>query len=163
MASLVAQTVKCLQCGRPGFNPRFGKIPWRRKWQSTPVPLPGKSHGQRSLIGYSPWGHKELDMTKQLHFHLSSSVHRDSPGKTTGVSCHALLQGIIPNPAVELRSPALQEDSLLFKPPGKPKNTRAGSLSLLKGNFQTHESNWGLLHCRRILYQLSYLGSPSNY
>ena len=56
----------CLQCRRHkrrGFNPWFGKIPWRRKWQPTPVFLPGKSHGQRSLAGYSPWGHKELDMT----------------------------------------------------------------------------------------------------
>ena len=44
------------------------KIPWRRKQQSTPVLLPGKSHGQRSLIGYSPWGCKESDMTEQLHF-----------------------------------------------------------------------------------------------
>ena len=41
-----------------------GKIPWRRKWQSTPVFLPGKSHGQRSLVVYSPWGHKESDMTE---------------------------------------------------------------------------------------------------
>ena len=58
-----------LQCGRPGVNPWLGKIPWRRKWQSTLVLLPGKSHGQRSLVGYSPWGHKESDMTEQLHFH----------------------------------------------------------------------------------------------
>ena len=43
----------CLQCGRPGFNPWVGKISWRRKWQPAPVFLPGKSHGQRSLIGYS--------------------------------------------------------------------------------------------------------------
>ena len=40
---------------------------WRRKWQSTPVLLPGKSHGQRSLVGYSPWGPKESDMTERLH------------------------------------------------------------------------------------------------
>ena len=53
---------------RPGFNPWVGKIPWRRKWQSTPVLLPGKSHGQRSPVGYSPWGRKELDTTEQLHF-----------------------------------------------------------------------------------------------
>ena len=39
-----------------------------RKWQSTPVLLPGKSHGQRSLVGYSPWGRKELDTTERLHF-----------------------------------------------------------------------------------------------
>ena len=44
------------------------KIPWRRKWQSTPVFLPGKFHRQRSLEGYSPWGFKELDMIKWLHF-----------------------------------------------------------------------------------------------
>jgi len=48
----------CLQCSRPGFDLWVGKIPWRRKWQSTPVFLPGKSHGQKSLTGYSPWGHK---------------------------------------------------------------------------------------------------------
>ena len=41
---------------------------WRRKWQPTPVFLPGESHGQRSLVGYSPWGHKESDMTERLHF-----------------------------------------------------------------------------------------------
>ena len=46
------------------FDPWFGKIPGRRKWQSTPVLLPGKFHGQRSLAGYCPWGHKESDMTE---------------------------------------------------------------------------------------------------
>ena len=67
--SLVAQThCICPQCGRPGFDPWVGKIPWRRKWQPTPVLLPRKFHGWRSLVGYSPWGRKELDTTKQLHF-----------------------------------------------------------------------------------------------
>ena len=55
-----------LQCRRPGFNPWVGKIPWRRKWQPTPVLLPGKFHGLRSLVGYSPWGHKELGTTEWL-------------------------------------------------------------------------------------------------
>ena len=45
-----------------GFNPWVGKIPWRRKWQPTPVFLPGKSHGQKSLVGYSPWGCREFNM-----------------------------------------------------------------------------------------------------
>ena len=58
------------------------------------------------------------------------------------------------------QTPALQADSLPTQPPGKPKNTGVGSLSLLQGIFQTQESNWGLLHCRHILYQLSYQGSP---
>ena len=44
--------------------PRSGRFPWRRKWQSTPVLLPGESHGQRSLVGYSSWSHKGSDMTE---------------------------------------------------------------------------------------------------
>ena len=53
-----------LQCRSHEFYLRVGKIPWRRKWQLTPVFLPGESHGQRSLAGYSPQGHTELDMTE---------------------------------------------------------------------------------------------------
>ena len=56
--------------GDPGFDPWVRKITWRRKWQPTPVLLPGKSHGGKNLVGYSPWGHKELDMTEWLHFHF---------------------------------------------------------------------------------------------
>ena len=68
--------------------------------------------------------------------------------------------GNLPNPGIEPRSPALQVDSLPPEPQGKPKNTAVGSLSLLQGIFLTQELNQGLLHCRRILYQLSYQGSP---
>ena len=73
LASLVAQIVKHLpaMCGRPRFT-WARKIPWRRKWQSTPVLLPGKFHGWRSLVGSSAWGHKEPDMTERLHF---TSLH----------------------------------------------------------------------------------------
>ena len=49
------------------FSHWVGKISWRRKWPPIPVVLPGKSHGQRSLADYSPWGLKELDMTYQLN------------------------------------------------------------------------------------------------
>ena len=54
---------------RQGFDPWVMKIPWRRKWQPTPVFLPGKSHGQRSLGGYSSWGHKMSDTTQKLRMH----------------------------------------------------------------------------------------------
>ena len=54
------------QCRRFRFNPCLGKIRWRRKWQPTPVFLPGEPHGQRSLAGYSPWGCRESDTTEQL-------------------------------------------------------------------------------------------------
>ena len=67
----------CLQCRRSRFDPWVGKIPWRRKWQPTPVSLPGKSQWQRSLAGYSPQGCKELDTTEQLHF-LSFSESENS-------------------------------------------------------------------------------------
>ena len=49
---------------RPWFSPWVWKIPWRREWQPTPVFLRGEFHGQRSLIGYSPWDHKALDTTE---------------------------------------------------------------------------------------------------
>ena len=65
-------------------------------------------------------------------------------------------------PGVEPRSPALQADSLPAEPPWKPKNTGVGNLSLLQRIFLTWESNWGFLHCRWILYQLSHQGIPSN-
>ena len=54
-------------CRRPRFDPWVGKIPWRSKWQLTPVVLPGKSHGQRRVAGYSPWGCKESDTTEHTH------------------------------------------------------------------------------------------------
>ena len=73
--------------------------------------------------------------------------------------CHALLQGNLPNPGIKPRSPTLQVDSLPTEPPGKPKNTGVGSLSLLQGIFPTQGSNPGLLHYRRVLYQLSHKGS----
>ena len=56
---------------RPWFDPWVGKIPWRKKWQPTPVFLPGKSHGQRSLVGYGPWGHERVGhdfVTKQQYY-----------------------------------------------------------------------------------------------
>ena len=56
----------CLQCKKPRFDPWVRKIPWRRKWQPTPVSLPGKSHGQWSLVGCSPWGRKESGTTEWI-------------------------------------------------------------------------------------------------
>ena len=69
--------------------------------------------------------------------------------------------GDLPDTEIELNSPELQADSLPGEPPGKPKNTGAGSLSLLQSIFLIQELNQGLLHCRQILYQLSYQGSPN--
>ena len=57
-----------------GSIPGVGKIPWRRAWQPTPV-LPGESHGQKSLAGYSSWSHKELDVTEHAHTHEGTRDH----------------------------------------------------------------------------------------
>ena len=92
----------------------MGKILWGRAWQPTPVFLPGEFHGQRSLAGYSPWGHKESDMTEQLTLSLYTFSHpymitgksRKDPmlepleGRTTFIS--------------EIWSAGLGEDELLF-------------------------------------------------
>ena len=63
---------------RCDFDSWVGKIPWRRKWQPTLVFLPGKFHGQKSLVGYSPWGHKESDTTDYMHTHTHTHTHPDN-------------------------------------------------------------------------------------
>ena len=71
MASVVCPFIFAVSCqhGRPGFEPWVRNIPWKRKWQPTPVFLPGKPRGQRSLACYSPWGPKRVrhDLATELH------------------------------------------------------------------------------------------------
>ena len=98
------------------------------KWKEVKVPNSLRSHGL-----YSP---------------------RNSPGENTGMGSHWGSS----QPGIKPRSPTLQADSLPAEPQRKPKNTGVGSLSLLQWIFPTQESNRGLLHCRWILYQLSYQG-----
>ena len=68
----------------PEVNPTWS---WRRQWHPTPVLLPGKSLGWRSLVGCSPWGHEELDTTEQLHFHFSLSRVEEGNGSPLQCSC----------------------------------------------------------------------------
>ena len=63
---------QCKRHRKHGFDPLIGKICWKRKWQSTPVFFPGQFHGQRSLVDYSPWGHKVSDMTEHLNAHTGT-------------------------------------------------------------------------------------------
>ena len=65
----------------------FIHIWWRRQWHPTPVLLPGKSHGWRSLVGCSPWGREESDTTEQLHFHFSLSCIGEGNGNPLQCSC----------------------------------------------------------------------------
>ena len=76
----------------PHPPPSFSCLPlgaflWRRQWHPTPVLLPGKSHGRRSLVGCSPWGHEESDTTERLHFHFSLSCIGEGNGNPLQCSC----------------------------------------------------------------------------
>ena len=161
-----------MRLGRCMFHPWVRKISRGRKWQPIPVFLLGKAHRERSR----PWGHRDtteqLNTTRQFCARSLGRVWllvtawtaaRQAP-LSMGLSWQEHWSGSpfpspgdLPNPGIEPRSPALQAGSLPSEPPGKPKNTGAGSLSLLQGTFPTQESNWGLLRCRWILYQPSHM------
>ena len=129
------------QCRRPRFDPWLRKIPWRRKWQPTPVFFPREFHGQMSLAGYSPWGRKESDMTKHT-YHTQTvtclwsevKVSQPCPTLLNPMDCivHGILQARILEwvaqpfssrfswPRIEPGFPALQAGSLPVELPGKP-------------------------------------------
>ena len=90
----------------------------------------------------------------------SSSVYTCHLFLISSASVRSISPEDLPNPGIEPRSPIFQVDSIPAEPQGKPKNTGVGSLSLLQQIFLTQESKQGLLHCRWILYQMSYQRSP---
>ena len=85
--------------GDQGSIPRSGRSPWRRKWQPTPLLLHRKFHGWRSLVGYSPWGRRESDMTERLQFHHLSNLQIKTLLTLWGFPCGS----VVKNP------PAMQE------------------------------------------------------
>ena len=87
---------QCPRCKRCRFDPWVGKIPWRRTWQPTPVFLPGESHGQRTLAGYSTWCHKESDTTEasqHTRMHAMSQAPESQMGQFTPHSTEAQRPG----------------------------------------------------------------------
>ena len=111
---LVAQMVKRLSTMRETRVRALGwEDPWRRKWLSTPVLLPGKSHGQKSLVGYSLWGRKESDSTERLHFHSSlekTSLTTPSPHDELTAPSHVLL---LPHPLASRAASQLENHVLM--------------------------------------------------
>ena len=77
-----------------GFDSWVRKIPWRRKWQLTPVFLPGEFHGERSLAGYSPWGHKKLDATERLILYYTPLQHSCLENPMDGGAWKAAVHGV---------------------------------------------------------------------
>ena len=116
---------QCRRCKRRGFNPWVRRIPWRRAWPRTPVFLSGKSHGQRSLAGYSPWGRKESD----------TSLGFSRQEYWSGLPCPPPRD--LPDPGIEATSlvaPALQAGSLPLSHQQKPQE---GCLGAQDGHSQT--------------------------
>ena len=119
----------------------------RRKWQSTPVLLPGKSHRQRSLVGYSLWGCKQSDTTERLHFHTMVEVMKIMVTSfKRSRACTATLSA--PNPAAGHRRPMLPLET--------PGHSRASRVSLLWGHFSF---SWVLVH--KVLFVPSKSLFPS--
>ena len=142
---------------------------WRRQWHPTPVLLPGKPHGRRSLEGCSPWDRWGSDTPGRLHFHFSLSCFGEGNGNPLQCSClenprdggawWAAIYG-----AAQSRTRLKWLNSRLYSPWNSPgQNTGVCSHSFLQGIFPTQGLNPGLPHCRPILYQLSHQGSPSNW
>ena len=138
-ASLMAQMVKSLPAAwKTGVQSLGWKdTPWRRKWQPTPVFLPGKSHGWKSLVDYSPWGPKELDNTERLQLFSFYGIFkkRSFLPPFTYSQLEFLCERVSESHSVVF-------DSLrphgLYSPLNSPgQNTGVGSLSLLQGIFPT--------------------------
>ena len=120
--------------GSPAYPVHLDAGPGTPKWKSL----------SRVRLFVTPWTVRSMGFSRPGYW---SGQPFPSPGD-------------LPNPQIDPRSPALQADSLPAEPPGKPKNIGIGSLSLLQWIFLTQKSNRNLLHCRQILYRLSYQGSP---
>ena len=76
-------TCQCRRHTRHGFNPWLGKILGNRKWQPVPVFFPGKFHGERNVVGYSPWGRNELDTTERVRTHTHTHTHTNTHTRTS--------------------------------------------------------------------------------
>ena len=103
---------QCKRHRRLGFHPWIGIIPWRRKWQPAPVFLLEKSHGQRRLMGYSPWGHKESDVTERAHTHTHTHTHTHI---YTYISTHTHTHTHIYDHVERLLIPDLWDKGRLFR------------------------------------------------
>ena len=170
------------------------------QWHPTPVLLPGKSHGRRSLVGCSPWGREESGTTERPHFHFSLSCIGEGNGNPLQCSClenprdsgawWAAVYGVAQS-WTRLKRPSSSSSKRLWNWKRNLRTAftinqserssvvsdsvtpwtiqsmefsspeyRSGQPFPSPGIFPTQESNQDLLHCRRILYQLSYQGSP---
>ena len=143
------------RCQRLEFHPSVGKIPWNRKWQPAPVFLPGISNGPRSFLGYSPWSHKESDMTEHTNYIIMGQIgllsYRELPK-------HSLVVGwILPYCWVgDISSVPIPSTSQ-----GAFQNEFFGFyFSLLTTDSYCTDSHFLVLHCSSVLWhRLTFIAS----
>ena len=153
----------------PGFDPGVRNIPWRRKWQPAPVFLPGESHGQRSLVSYSPWGHKESDTTERLTLNLTYTD--DQPSRVYSFSGTAIIRyhklGVWKQQKfilLQFWRPEVQSQRCLQG--WAPSKTRVGIFPCLFQLLLAAGSVWlaaAPLHLCRCLHMAFSPGSPSSH
>ena len=143
--------------------------PWSREWQPTPVFMLGKSHRQRSLVGYSPWGGKRVWQnwgTEHTNIHTHTHTHKYIYGSDLGHLSFKCWWNFLFERSKDYRSGSCSVMSYSLRPHGiyiqsmefSSQNTGVGSLRLLQGIFPTQGCNPGLPHRRQFLYQLSHKG-----
>ena len=121
----------------------------RRQWHPTPVLLPGKSHGQRSLVCCSPWGRSELDTTERLHFHFSLSCIGEGNGNPLQCSC-------LENP----RDRGAQWATVYGVAQSQ---TRLKRLSSSSSSISVSQKGWQYRHRQRHLQAVREPGTPSSW
>ena len=162
------------RCKRPEFDPQED-FPWRTKWQPTLVFLPGESHGQRSLVGFSPWGHRVGHYWSDLSQSILVSVLKHCgvvlPVSGTLINMSYHTHSFVSATLLTLSEVKSLSHVQLFLTPwtvacqtppsmGFPgKSTGMSCHSLLQRIFLTKGSNPGLLHCRQMHYHLSHQGN----
>ena len=138
----------------------MGRGEWlgrRRRWQPTPVLLPRKSHGQRSLVGCSPWGRKELDMTELLHFHFSLSCIGEGNGNPLQCSC---LENPMDGRAWWAAIYGVAQSRTLLK---RLSSSSSSRLTQQRGNWQSYHSNLVAAHDRISVSQEQKHSSNPNW
>ena len=156
---------QCRRHKRCSFDPWAGKIPWRKLWQPTPVFLPGKSHGWRSLAVYGPQGHKDSDTLKLLSMQVcllrEHKIHKSSKrpqSKKFAVEIGSW--NMESSMSDSLRPHGLQPTRLLCPWNFLGNSTGVDCHFLLQGIFPTQGSNPCLLHWQVCSLLLGLLGSP---
>ena len=156
---------QCRRCKRPRFDPWVGKIPWSRKWQPTVIFLPGKFHRQRSLVGYSPWGRKELDTMEWLRTQTHTMVQglaqdEDTETDRIGQGFKSLInrtQWWILKKGWGKRHQKLTCSCLIWPPTKQLRWTSACRIQFLEGWIEKKQDSQAWIGGKTALFEISFV------